>query len=236
MAAKYCYRRITTLPNATKSVSQNVPIRGIIFDMDGTLTLPILDFKGLRAKLGIDDSTDILEFASSRPPDVKEKVYTMIEEWEADGNANMKLRPYLHELFYFLKEEGLNVALLTRNNRAAVDTFVASFLAGDTKDLFKNENDMFSVILTRDFTPVKPHPAPAQHICRKWNVPEESVVFVGDDLQDIQCGLNAGTVTTLVNKAGNEAVKEISDFNINSLSELIDIYKANFIIDRTSKK
>ena len=223
------------MPNSNKSTTHNISIRGIIFDMDGTLTLPVLDFKGLTDKLGIDSSVDILEYASRHPPDRQDHIYKMIADWEAEGIANMKLRPYLHQLLYFLKEEQLNVALLTRNNRTSVDAFINKFIADDTKGVFKQESDIFSLVLTRDFTPVKPHPAPVNHICSKWDISEESVILVGDDVQDIECGKNAGTVTTLVNKATNEEVKKLADFNIDALSELVELLKSNFIIDRTSK-
>ena len=234
--AKHFYRKLTTLPNSTNPITKSVSIRGIIFDMDGTLTLPVLDFRGLRTKLGMDASTDILTFADSHPPDKKKEIYQMIHDWEVEGINNMKLRPHLHQLFYFLKEEQFNVALLTRNNRTGVDAFIKKFLQDDNRGVFKSESDIFSIVLTRDFTPVKPHPAPLHHICSKWNVSEESVIFVGDDVQDIECGNRAGSVSVLVNKPNNGNVREISDFNIDSLSEIVDMLKGEVVVDRTQPR
>ena len=47
-------------------------------------------------------------------------------------------------------------------------------------------------VLCRDFTPVKPDPAPVLHICEKWDLPVESVVVVGDHSDDVKCGHKAG--------------------------------------------
>lgn len=225
MAANQIYRRIFTY-SRPKVIKQNASIKGVIFDMDGTLTVPVLDFKGLRSKLGISASTDLLEFAISSPTaDMQNQVLKMIADCESEGIAKMKLRPYLHQLLYFLKEERVNVALLTRNTRIAVDAFIKEVLAKDTRSIFQEESDIFSMVLTRDFTPVKPHPAAVEHICSQWNVSPHAVLVVGDDVRDIACGQNAGSVTTLVNKPGTEELKEMADFDIDCLSELIAFLK-----------
>lgn len=51
--------------------------------------------------------------------------------------------------------------------------------------------------LTRDFTPTKPDPASLLYICKQWGVHPKSVVMVGDQLQDIQCGKSAGSGTSI---------------------------------------
>ena len=38
-------------------------IKGVIFDMDGTMTVPILDFKEMRRRVGIPNTADILMYA-----------------------------------------------------------------------------------------------------------------------------------------------------------------------------
>ena len=47
-------------------------------------------------------------------------------------------------------------------------------------------------VLTRDFLPCKPDPAPLLHICRQWKVPSSAVVMVGDGVNDMQSGRSAG--------------------------------------------
>ena len=48
-------------------------------------------------------------------------------------------------------------------------------------------------ILTRDFKPAKPDPAPVFHICKQWKIECCNVVVVGDHRHDIECGKSAGT-------------------------------------------
>ena len=47
-------------------------------------------------------------------------------------------------------------------------------------------------MITRDFTPVKPDPAPLFHIAKMWNTEPKRLLMVGDDKNDIECGIAAG--------------------------------------------
>ena len=59
-------------------------IKGIIFDMDGTLTIPMLRFKEMRARLGLAPNQDILPTVQSFPPDQRASAMAIIEEMEEE--------------------------------------------------------------------------------------------------------------------------------------------------------
>ena len=48
-------------------------------------------------------------------------------------------------------------------------------------------------MITRDFEPCKPHPAPVFHICKQWGLQPSEVAVIGDDKTDMISGLRAGT-------------------------------------------
>lgn len=51
-------------------------------------------------------------------------------------------------------------------------------------------------VVSGDTTPhPKPHPAPLLHAARELDLPPERIVYVGDDLRDVQAGFAAGMVT-----------------------------------------
>ena len=143
-ATKYFYRRISN--GHTQSMIKETLINGIIFDMDGTLTIPVLKFTVLRERLGIPQKTDILTYAGNAPDDEKSKIFQIIEEFEEEGLTNLKLQPNLHQLLYFLRKENLKTALLTRNNRKAVDHFISKIIKEDKTGIFSNESDIFSAV------------------------------------------------------------------------------------------
>ena len=124
-------------------------LHGIIFDMDGTLTVPVLDFKLIRQMINCPLSSDILGFVSQLDEPAKSEAHKTIKEWEEEGNKNLKLQPHLHDLFQLLKHSlGLRTALLTRNNRSGVDCFVKKFLESST--IFKTEEEIFCKVSELD--------------------------------------------------------------------------------------
>ena len=57
--------------NAQRSIriqDQPYPLRAVAFDLDSTLTKPYLDFRKLRAQLGLAEG-DILDWLAGLPPD-----------------------------------------------------------------------------------------------------------------------------------------------------------------------
>jgi len=203
--------------------SANRPLFGVVFDMDGTLTVPCLDFKKLRQLLGISDGTDILSHVAGLSDGQKETAMTIVEKFEEEGREKLQIQPGLAELFQFLRETtGLNLGLLTRNSAEAVDHFLSKC---NHLGIFAKQDDPFSTILTRDFTPVKPDPAPLLHIAKQWKTEASRLLMVGDDQHDIQCGIAAGAATVLLNNEKNKGTQHLATFNVDTLLEIIPIVK-----------
>ena len=120
-------------------------IQGIIFDMDGTLTVPVLDFKELRRRLHISDTTDILEYANNCAGGKRKEVFSIIDTFGEEGNKNLKLQPHIHELFLYLTRNNLQRALITRNNTRGVEAFLEKFI-GEDKDKVFDSTDIFSQV------------------------------------------------------------------------------------------
>ncbi|NBP27361.1 MAG: HAD family hydrolase [Betaproteobacteria bacterium] len=56
--------------------------------------------------------------------------------------------------------------------------------------------DRCAIVVSGDTTPhPKPHPAPVAHAIERLGLPAEAVVYVGDDLRDIESGFAAGAWT-----------------------------------------
>ena len=101
-----------------------MPVHGFVFDLDGTLTLPVLDFTLLRSNLQCPKGTDILEFCNSKSGKDKEIALKLVEKFEEEGRQNTKLQPGVFELLKFLSQHGLKRALITRNLQPSVDQFL----------------------------------------------------------------------------------------------------------------
>ena len=67
-------------------------VRGVIFDMDGTLTIPVLNFLEMKAALGLAPNQDILPTVQTYPPAERAKAMAIIEKFEDEGIRKMQVR------------------------------------------------------------------------------------------------------------------------------------------------
>ena len=96
-ALRFLYRVIRTSPgvgNGETSTAQTSSrhlhstiraIKGVIFDMDGTLTIPVLNFSEMRARIGLPQGADILAAVANMVADERERAMEIIEECEEEG-------------------------------------------------------------------------------------------------------------------------------------------------------
>ena len=64
-------------------------LRGVCFDMDGTLTVPNLDFAQMYKRCGVSMKDDIILTVNQMPKAEKEASWRVIEEMEAEGKSSI---------------------------------------------------------------------------------------------------------------------------------------------------
>lgn len=84
MSSPFLWYRIQTSPGVF-SVHE---IKAVIFDLDGTLTVPVLDFAKMRSLLGIPRPHDILEVINRYDTEKKEESLRIIDTVEEEGRGN----------------------------------------------------------------------------------------------------------------------------------------------------
>jgi HAD superfamily hydrolase (TIGR01549 family) len=205
-------------------------LRGVVFDMDGTLTVPNLDFAEMYRRCGVDLSQDILAEIARMPPDQAERACSIIEEIEEEGRRTLQLMPGALAVTSWLVAHNIPTALVTRNTRRTVDRF-ATLLQGKAS---------FDIIITREDEryPPKPHPAALLDIAKRWQAPPSSLVMVGDSIaNDIVFGSAAGSKTVLLDTRfdySDPVPREgplASDILVQSLGDLPHQLWNNFDID-----
>lgn len=169
-------------------------IRGVVFDMDGTLTVPVIDFQYMRQRVGVGPTGDILDIIASWPAEEQQRAHAAIEEIEDQALKDMQAMPGLLELCTFLDTRGLPRGLITRNVLRSVQFFHDNHLPLPP----------FVPAISRECQfPYKPSPEALLHICTTWGIPPTSVVMVGDSAKDdVVCGNRAGAVTVLLDSEG----------------------------------
>ncbi|HUI06715.1 MAG TPA: HAD family hydrolase [Verrucomicrobiae bacterium] len=186
-------------------------IKGVIFDMDGTITAPYFDFVKIKDEAGIGD-VDMLDYLRSATGPEYDRVHAVLTKFEEAGVANAKLNRGARTLLRFLARRKIPTALLTRNSRKSVD------------GVCRKLNLRFDVTVTREDGPHKPAPEPILEIARRWGAAPSEVLIVGDYKWDVQCARNAGApCALLINGGGTPEWAEQADFIITRLTEVIGL-------------
>ena len=202
------------------STSSRRPLRGVVFDLDGTLTVPNLDFKLMYERCGVDPKEDILEAIGNMPDAEAATAAAIVEEMEEEGRRTLELTQGAREFAEWLARQGIPTALVTRNTRATIDHLHATLWKGLPP---------FSPAISRDdsYEP-KPHPAALEAILATWGVLPEEVVMVGDSpANDVVFGKKAGVATALVD-SGRRFTEGGSDEGASMVVENIAALAARF--------
>ncbi|KAL7124182.1 hypothetical protein ABFS83_14G030900 [Erythranthe nasuta] len=88
----------------SRVVTTKASLRGVVFDMDGTLTVPVIDFPAMyRAVLGEEayvkiksenpSGIDILHHIETWSPDKQKRAYEIIADFEKQGSDRLQIMP-----------------------------------------------------------------------------------------------------------------------------------------------
>lgn len=184
-----------------------------IFDLDGTLTVPVHDFAAIRGELGMTETDpDILRYLASLPAAEAAARHARLMEIEYELSARTAAAPGAGRLLEGLLRRGARVGILTRNTREiALHTLG---LIGLGK-YFAHE-----AILGREEAEPKPHPEGIEKLLGAWGNEPDEAVMVGDYLFDLQVGRAAGTATIHVDRSGVFPWPELADLAVTDLEVL----------------
>ncbi|KAJ1952225.1 hypothetical protein GGI12_006300 [Dipsacomyces acuminosporus] len=208
-------------------------IRGVVFDMDGTLVTPINEhLKQMRRELGIPNGFGTLAYVETHlHGKEREQAERRIMEIEADALAHMELSPGLVSLLRFLSEQEIPIAIITRNSMASVKHLLDNVVGREpeeTRKLFA-----FNPIIDRSFKPTKPHPHSLLHISSIWGIPAEHLLMVGDHADDLACGVRAGSVSALLRYPDNAKYASLAHIVVDQIDELVGRLATGFDADMT---
>lgn len=180
-----------------------------LFDLDGTLTIPVHDFAHARAVLGIPTGADILHTLAARPPAERLEAERWLRAWELDLADHTGLQPDAQALLTHLHRVGCRFGILTRNTReVALRTLDAIGLRSRFAD---------HLVLGRTCAPPKPHPAGIRLLLDRLHATPDRAVMVGDYLHDVRAGRAAGTATVLVRRKSERGWEGEADLVVDHL-------------------
>ena len=190
--------------------------KAVIFDMDGTITRPYLDFDTIRAEIGIIGNMPILEAMQLMPPQQKDYANNILLKYDKLALETSTINDGVHDTMQTLRSLGIKTAILTRN------------LKSHAVELLSKHNLNFDIIVDRDAGPAKPDPFGVYLICDTFGINPSQAIIVGDYIHDIETARNAGSIAVLFKSHKNADEFALSaDYAIDHFNELIEIVQNN---------
>lgn len=210
-------------------------IQAFVFDFDGTLAIPNIDFGLMRRQVdtiatryGIDPvpvrHLYILEMietvraqlgqsGDSRGEDFHREAHAAILALEIDCARRGGMLPGATEVLQILRQQGLKIGVVTRNSASAVRTICAAI------------DSLCDVFLPREVVRfVKPHPEHLQRALDRLQVVAQQAVMVGDGPIDITAGKALGLRTVAVLTGGDRPEALLAsqpDLILDSVADLL---------------
>lgn len=180
-----------------------------IFDLDGTLTLPVHDFDAIRADLGIPEGSDILGWLNALPEKTARPLLQRLDKIETELADSVQAAPGAVDLLQTLHAQGYRLGILTRNLRKIAQRCLATL---GVLDFFDSQS-----ILGRGEAKPKPQPDGILKLLNHWGARATDSLIVGDYRYDLLAGRAAGIATIHVDPRKNYAWPESSDLCVENL-------------------
>ena len=185
------------------AVSVNVPGRGVLFDLDGTLAdtapdlgyalnqqrlargMPELPIEAVRSQAS-SGARGLLKIGFGIEPG-QSGYETLRDEfldiYEENLARNSRLFPGVSTLLEQIERRGLRWGIVTNKSERFTFPLLRALALIERA----------ACVICGDTTPnPKPHPAPLLAAAKKLGIPAPQCIYVGDDVRDVQAGHAAG--------------------------------------------
>src|SRR4051812_41113486 len=146
----------------------NARLRGVVFDMDGTLVVQELDFEAIRREIGLPTGTPLLEALEALPAAEQGRAWDILDRHERRAAEAATLVPGVADFLAWLEDRGVRRGVLTHNSRASAGLVLA-----------RCGLSAFDPVVAREDGPYKPHPAGIWRACEVWGVAPVEVLMLG---------------------------------------------------------
>jgi len=187
-------------------------LKGLIFDLDGTLADTALDFALMCADAGLPEGTKILEHCQQLTDHNRvREILTIVERHELVGANQARWILDAEEIIHQLHAANIPLAIVTRNMRQAA------------KLTIERLNIPIDLVITREDCAPKPSPQGLLEVARRWQIEPSQLAYVGDFQFDIEAAKQAEMMSILLANQRNEHLFDSADLVIKKFEPLITI-------------
>jgi len=154
-------------------------LKGVIFDMDGTVVDVPYDWIQIKTDLETQGEPILVYLNSLEEPE-KSKKWKVLEKYEYAATRKAKMKFGMRSFLNLLSKKGAKIALVTNNSRNNVSYLLEKFSLE------------FDCVISRESGLWKPSGAPLLAALKKLGLHKEECCVVGDSHFDIKAANEAG--------------------------------------------
>ena len=147
-------------------------LRAVLFDMDGTLTQPLIDWREVRRRLEVPEGASIMDHIEAQDGGRRERSERLLKQIEFEAATAAVPNEGVGELIDRLRERGLKTGLVTNNHQRAMEHIVEKL------------GLRFDLLLSREDGVAKPAPDLLLLALDRLGLKPGDVVFIGDGRYD----------------------------------------------------
>ena len=160
-------------------------LKGLIFDLDGTIVDAPYDWPRIRDDLATGGQP-ILKHLELIDEPARSRKRAKLEAYEKAATEKAVLKPGIPQLMDLISSRGVRTALVSNNSGKNVRFLVGKFRLD------------FEIVLSREDGLWKPSAGPFLHVLNLWGINRDECGVVGDALFDVQAAEAAGIQTVLI--------------------------------------
>lgn len=186
-------------------------IRGVIFDLDGTLLDSRLDFDRMRDDLGFPSGPILEQIDALDCPQQQQRAMEIVHRHEIRGAELATWMPGAEAMLAQLRSKSVPTGIVTRNSRPVMNHVL------ETLPL------QVDATVTRDESLPKPHPDGLLQLADLWSIEPMELVYVGDYRFDLEAAAAAGMASVLYRNADNAKFAEQATWVVEHFDQLLDV-------------
>ena len=188
--------------------------RALLFDMDGTLTEPLMDFAAMRREIGVPEGCGLLEAIAAMTPPDRLSAEAILHRHEERAATQSTLNPGCDELIAWVRRQRLATALITRNSRASAAC------------VLRRHGLAFDVLITREDGKFKPDPGPLLLASERLGIGPRQAWMIGDGVYDCRAGAAAGVPTVWISHGRERNFDAEPWKTVRDLRELLNLLRS----------
>jgi HAD superfamily hydrolase (TIGR01509 family) len=157
-------------------------LKGVIFDLDGTVVDVSYDWSQIKAELGTQGVPILTYLGGLKEPERSQK-WRILEKYENEATNKARLKRGMRGFLSFLSQKGVRSALVTNNSQENVEFLLCKFHLD------------FDCVISREGGLWKPSGAPFLGVLNKLELKKDEAAVVGDSLFDVKAAKEAGIGT-----------------------------------------